>query len=104
MATLAIIFGIGQKCPGCGQRSSPKINRGNWEVISLWGGSICKCMKCNSLVRIGFLYDEILFEEESERLQESERISKIISDSRETSEGGRSIIDFKPLSSARSRH
>ncbi len=79
MATLPIIFGMGQKCPGCGQRSSPKIDQGDWEVIGLWGGSINKCMKCNSLVRIGFLYDEILFEEESVRLQESERISKIIS-------------------------
>ncbi len=79
MATLPIIFRMGQKCPGCGQRSSPKIDQGDWEVIGLWGGSINKCMKCNSLVRIGFLYDEILFEEESVRLQESERISKIIS-------------------------
>ncbi len=80
MATLPVIFGIGQKCPGCGQRSSPKIDRGDWEVIGLWGGSIKKCMKCNSLVRIGFLFDEILFKEESERLLESERISKIISE------------------------
>ena len=80
MATLAIIFGMGQKCPGCGQSSSPKIGRGDWEVIGLWGGSIKKCMKCNSLVRIGFLSDEVLFKEESERLLESERILKIISD------------------------
>jgi len=80
MATLAIIFGMGQKCPSCGQRSSPKIDRGDWEVIGLWGGSIKKCMKCNSLVRIGFLSDEVLFKEESERLLESEGIFKIISD------------------------
>jgi len=80
MATLAIIFGMGQKCPNCGQRSSPKIDRGDWEVIGLWGGSIKKCMKCNSLVRIGFLSDELLFKEESERLLESEKILKIISD------------------------
>ena len=80
MATLAVIFGMGQKCPSCGQRSSPKIDRGDWEVIGLWGGSIKKCMKCNSLVRIGFLSDEVLFKEESERLLESERIFKIISD------------------------
>ena len=80
MATLAIIFGMGQKCPSCEQRSSPKVGRGGWEVIGLWGGSIKKCMKCNSLVRIGFLFDEILFKEESERLLESERISKIIAD------------------------
>ncbi len=80
MATLAIIFGMGQKCPSCEQRSSPKVGRGDWEVIGLWGGSIKKCMKCNSLVRIGFLSDELLFKEESERLLESERISKIISD------------------------
>ena len=80
MATLPIIFGMGQKCPSCGQRSSPRIDQGDWEVIGLWGGSINKCMKCNSLVRIGFLSDEILFEEESERLLESVRILKIISD------------------------
>ena len=80
MATLAVIFGMGQKCPSCGQRSSPKIDRGDWEVIGLWGGSIKKCMKCNSLVRIGFLSDEVLFKEESERLLESEGIFKIISD------------------------
>jgi hypothetical protein len=86
MATLTKIIGMGQKCPSCGQRSSPKIDQGNWEVIGLWGGSIKKCMKCNSLIRIGFLSNEILFEEESERLQESERISKIISDSRKTNE------------------
>ena len=79
MATLAVIFGMGQKCPSCGQRSSPKIDRGDWEVIGLWGGSIKKCMKCNSLVRIGFLSDEVLFKEESERLLESEGIFKIIS-------------------------
>ena len=78
MATLAVIFGMGQKCPSCGQRSSPKIDRGDWEVIGLWGGSIKKCMKCNSLVRIGFLSDEVLFKEESERLLESEGIFKII--------------------------
>ena len=80
MATLAVIFGMGQKCPSCGQRSSPKIDRGDWEVIGLWGGSIKKCMKCNSLVRIGFLSDEVLFKEESERLLESEEIFKIIFD------------------------
>ena len=80
MATLQVIFGMGQKCPNCGQRSSPKIGRGDWEVIGLWGGSIKKCVKCNSLVRIGFLSDEVLFKEESERLLESERILKIISD------------------------
>ena len=80
MATLAVIFGMGQKCPSCGQRSSPKIDRGDWEVIGLWGGSIKKCMKCNSLVRIGFLSDEVLFKEESKRLLESEGILKIISD------------------------
>ena len=80
MATLQVIFGMGQKCPSCGQKSSPKIDRGDWEAIGLWGGSIKKCMKCNSLVRIGFLSDEMLFKEESERLLESERISKIISD------------------------
>ncbi len=80
MATLAVIFGMGQKCPSCGQSSSPKIDRGDWEVIGLWGGSIKKCMKCNSLVRIGFLSDEVLFKEESERLLESEGIFKIISD------------------------
>ena len=78
MATLSVIFGMGQKCPSCGQRSSPKIDRGDWEVIGLWGGSIKKCMKCNSLVRIGFLSDEVLFKEESERLLESEGIFKII--------------------------
>ena len=80
MATLAVIFGMGQKCTSCGQRSSPKIDRGDWEVIGLWGGSIKKCMKCNSLVRIGFLSDEVLFKEESKRLLESEGILKIISD------------------------
>ena len=80
MATLAVIFGMGQKCPSCGQRSSPKIDWGDWEVIGLWGGSIKKCMKCNSLVRIGFLSDEVLFKEESKRLLESEGILKIISD------------------------
>ncbi len=87
MATLPIIFGMGQKCPSCGQRSSPKIDQGDWEVIGLWGYSIYKCMKCNSLIRIGFLSDEILFKEESERLLESDRISKIIFDNR--SESGR---------------
>ena len=87
MATLPIIFGMGQKCPSCGQRSSPKIDQGDWEIIGLWGGSINKCMKCNSLIRIGFLSDEILFKEESERLLESDRISKIIFDNR--SESGR---------------
>jgi len=80
MAMLPIILGMGQKCPSCGQRSSPKIDQGEWEAIGLWGGSINKCMKCNSLIRIGFLSDEILFKEESERLLESTRISKIISD------------------------
>ena len=80
MANLAGSVGMGQKCPSCGQRSSPKIDRGDWEVIGLWGGSIKKCMKCNSLVRIGFLSDEVLFKEESKRLLESEGILKIISD------------------------
>ncbi len=80
MAILQRIFGMGQKCPSCGQRSSPKIDQGDWEIIGLWGGSINKCMKCNSLIRIGFLSDEILFKEESERLLEVDRISKIISD------------------------
>lgn len=80
MAILPIIFGMGQECPTCGQRSSPKINQGDWEVIGLHGSSINKCMKCNSLIRIGFLSDEILFKEESERLLESNKISKIISD------------------------
>ena len=80
MANLTITFGRGQKCPSCGQRYSPRNDQGDWEVIGLWGGSINKCMKCNSLVRIGFLSDEILFEEESERLLESVRILKIISD------------------------
>ncbi len=80
MAILPIIFGMGQKCPSCGQRSSPKIDQGDWEIIGLWSGSINKCMKCNSLIRIGFLSDEILFKEESERLLEADRISKIISD------------------------
>ena len=79
MATLPIIFGMGQECPTCGQRSSPKIDQGDWEVIGLHGGSINKCMKCNSLIRIGFLSDEIFFKEESVRLLESYRISKIIS-------------------------
>jgi hypothetical protein len=79
MAILPIIFGMGQKCPSCGQRSSPKIDQGDWEVIGLYGGSINKCMKCYSLIRIGFLSYEILFKEESERLLESYRISKIIS-------------------------
>jgi len=46
--------------------------------LGLWGGTIKKCMKCNSLVRIGFLSDEVLFKEESERLLESEGIFKII--------------------------
>ena len=82
MVILPVIFEMGQKCPSCGQRSSPKIDQGDWEVIGLWGGSINKCMKCNSLIRIGFLSDEILFKEESERLLESDRISKIISDNR----------------------
>ena len=80
MAMLPIIFGMGQKCPSCGQRSGPKIDQGDWEVIGLYGDSINKCMKCNSLIRIGFLSDEIFFKEESERLLESYRISKIISD------------------------
>jgi hypothetical protein len=65
MAILPIIFGMSQKCPSCGQRSSPKIDQGDWEVISLYGDSINKCMKCNSPIRIGFLSDEILFKEES---------------------------------------
>jgi len=82
MTTLSIFFGMDLKCPGCGQRSSPKIGQGDWEVIGLWGGSIKKCMKCNSLIRIGFLSDKIFFKEESERLLESVRISKIISDQR----------------------
>ncbi len=80
MAILQRIFGMGQKCPSCGQRSSTKIDQGDWEIIGLWGGSINKCMKCNSLIRIGYLSDEILFKEESKRLLESNRISKIISD------------------------
>ncbi len=80
MAILPILFGMGQKCLSCGQRSSPKIDQGDWEIIGLWGGSINKCMKCNSLIRIGYLSDEILFKEESKRLLESNRISKIISD------------------------
>jgi len=82
MAILPIIFGMGQKCPSCGQRSSPKIDQGDWEIIGLWGYSINKCKKCNSLIRIGYLSDEILFKEESERLLESDRISKIIFDNR----------------------
>ena len=80
MAILPKIFGMGQKCPSCGQTSSPKIDQGDWEIIGLRGGSINKCMKCNSLIRIGYLSDEILFKEESKRLLESNRISKIISD------------------------
>ncbi len=80
MAILPIIFGMDQKYLSCGQRSRPKIDHGDWEIIGLWGGSINKCMKCNSLIRIGFLSDEILFKEESERLLEADRISKIISD------------------------
>jgi len=66
MAMLPVILGIGQKCPHCGQRSSPKMDQGDWEVMGLWNGSINKCTKCESLIRVGFLSDELLSKEESE--------------------------------------
>ncbi len=67
MAMLLVLLGIGQKCSGCGQRSSPKLGRGNWEVMGVWNGSVYLCTKCGSLVRVGFFSDELLSEEDSER-------------------------------------
>jgi hypothetical protein len=67
MATLPVIVGIGQKCPSCGQRSSPKPGRGDWEVMGIWNGTINKCTKCGSLLRIGLLFDELLNKEDSEK-------------------------------------
>jgi len=67
MAMLPVIVGIGQKCPSCHQRSSPKVGQGDWEVMSLWNGSINRCTKCGSLIRVGFLSDELLSREDSEK-------------------------------------
>lgn len=67
MSMLPVIIGIGQKCPSCGQRSNPETENGDWEVMGIWNGSINKCTKCSSLLRIGFLLDDLLSKEDSEK-------------------------------------
>ncbi len=67
MAMVLVLLGIGQKCSGCGQRSSPKLGQGNWEVMGVWNGSINQCTKCGSLIRVGFFSDELLSSEDTER-------------------------------------
>jgi len=66
MSILPVIIGIGQKCPSCRQRSNPASENGDWEEMGIWNGSINKCTKCDSLLRIGFLFDEALSKEDSE--------------------------------------
>lgn len=63
---LPVLLGMGQKCPKCGQRSSPRVGQGNWEIMGVWNSCINRCTKRGRLLRIGFLSDERLAPQESE--------------------------------------
>ena len=69
MAILPVIFGFGQTCPSCHQRSSPRLGQGSWEVMGVWNGSIHGCIACGTLIRVGFLTDTALTADESSRFQ-----------------------------------
>ena len=71
MAMLPVLLGMKQKCPACGQSSDPRVGRGNWEVMGLWNGSINRCTKCDRMLRIGFLSDQLLTLEEARRFLEA---------------------------------
>ena len=71
MAMLPVILGMNQKCPACSQNSNPRVGRGNWEIMGLWNGSINRCTKCNRLIRVGFITDHLLTEDEAQRFLEA---------------------------------
>ncbi len=68
MAILPVFLGLGQKCPKCRQRSSPRPGQGNWEVIGVWNGAVHKCTRCMTLVRPRFFSDVPLSADESRRI------------------------------------
>ena len=67
MAMLPVLLGLGQKCPVCHQKSSPKMGEGKWEAVGLWNGPINRCTDCGRLIRVGVFSDELLSEEDSGR-------------------------------------
>lgn len=67
MPMIFVLLGRKQQCPNCGQKSSPKVGEGRWEVMGVWKGPIHRCADCNALTRIGFFSDEMLSRAESER-------------------------------------
>ena len=67
MPMLPVILGMNQKCPACGQASNPRVGQGCWEVMGLWNGSINRCTKCSRLIRVGFITDQLLTEDEARR-------------------------------------
>jgi len=75
MAILPVIFGMGQRCPKCSQRSSPKVGQGRWEIMGVWNGAIHKCTKCETLIRVGFMSDQALTEDEKRLFLESRTAS-----------------------------
>ena len=66
MAMLPVLLGMRQRCPACGQRSSPGLGQGDGEIMGLWNGSIDRCTKCGQLVRVGVLTDHRLTPQEAE--------------------------------------
>ena len=75
MAILPVILGMGQRCPKCNQRSSPKVGQGKWETLGVWNGAIHKCTKCETLIRVGFMSDQALTEDEKQIFLESRAAS-----------------------------
>jgi len=76
MAILPVILGMGQRCPKCSQRSSPKVGQeGKWEIMGVWNGAIHKCTKCETLIRVGFMSDQALTEDEKRLFLESRTAS-----------------------------
>lgn len=61
MSMVSVLLGFGQKCLACGQTSNPRSGHGGqWEVMGLWAGAIHRCKECEHLIRIGFIFDELL--------------------------------------------
>ena len=67
MAMLPVILGMKQKCPACGQSSNPRVGQGDWEVMGVWNGSINRCTRCSRLIRVGFVTDQLLTEDDAGR-------------------------------------
>ena len=75
MAILPVILGMGQRCPKCSQRSSPKVGQAKSEILWLWNASIHTCTKCATLIRVGFMSDQALTEDEKRLFLESRTAS-----------------------------